>query len=107
MTWHPTAPARRRAAAAARTVATKTVAPTTAARTPHLEPLESRRLMTSVAAVLFNGADAAAPLAQRSNINTISVRFDADVATSIGKADLRLWNATAGAFVDLAPVQHA
>ena len=98
MTWNPTAPAPRRAAIAARTAAARSVC---------LEPLESRRLMTSVAAVLINGAGAAAPLAQRSNINTISVRFDADVAASIGKADLRLWNATAGAFVDLAPVQHA
>src|SRR4051794_28871257 len=80
--------ARRPRAVAGRTAAGRAV-----------EPLEPRTLMTAIASVLVNGTDVAAA-GQRSVINTIAVRFDANVAASINPADLRLWNATTRQFVD-------
>ena len=70
------------------------------ARSPRcIESLEPRTLMTAVTSVLVNGTDAAA-LGQRSIINTIAIRFDANVGPSINPADLRLWNGTTRQFVD-------
>src|SRR4051812_8676438 len=65
-----------------------------------LEPLESRTLMTAVSGVQLNGVDLAALGAQRSVVNTVSVRFDSNVGASINGGDLRLWNATTRQFVD-------
>ena len=68
------------------------------------EPLEPRTMMTAVTAVLINGVDASAARVQLSNINTIALRFDANVGPSVQDADLRIWNATAMRFVDAAAV---
>ena len=65
-----------------------------------IELLEPRTLMTAITSVLVNGTDAAAAGGQRSVINTIAIRFDANVGASINPADLRLWNATTRQFVD-------
>jgi glucose/arabinose dehydrogenase len=75
-------------------------------RTPRVEPLESRTHLTAVAAVTINGADIAAAGAQRSVIRTVAVRFDVHVSGA-DKNDLRLWNATTGQFIDLAPATFA
>ena len=71
-----------------------------------VEPLESRTHFTAVSAVLINGADIAAAGAQRSVIRTLAVRFDVN-APGVDKNDLRLWNATAGQFINLAPATFA
>lgn len=71
-----------------------------------IESLESRTLLTAVAAVTINGADIAAAGAQRSVIKTISVRFDVNVP-SVDKLDLRLWDSTTRQFVDLTPAQFS
>lgn len=97
MTWHPFAAARprRRSQRLEKSFGR------------HCEPLEARTFFTAVTGVLLNGADIAAPGSQRSVIETISVRFDTDVAASIGRNDLRLWDATTARFVDLAPARFS
>ena len=70
-----------------------------------VEPLEARTLMTTVTSVMVNGADIAAAGAPRSVIETVSIRFDANVGASTGATDLRLWNATTRQFVDTSAAQ--
>jgi hypothetical protein len=59
--------------------------------------------MTTVTAVLINGAGIAAPGAQRSVINTISMRFDANVEGHVGTDDRALWNLSTSQAADRAP----
>src|SRR5688500_17490887 len=89
MTWNPIARARRGAPGRS------------TIRHAAMEALESRTLMTAVAAVQVNGADLAAAGAQRAVVRAGSGRLDANVAASIGKDDLRLWNRTSRQFVDI------